>query len=583
MAHKTNKNIVILRGKNFNVFPKGEIIPKTIKVLDLSHNSIEELPKNIKSFVNLRKLIVNNNKLRYLPQEIKELVNLEEIVLSNNYFDEFPKVLLQLKNLKLICLNNNRIKDIPENIITELPRLKNFYIKNNFLPRELEAIANKGSRYIKIYFENKKHYKQINKNQRVNLLKIQKLKIRNIGIFDEFEINFDEHVTCLIGVNGCGKTTIIRALALAITGINHGDIKDNLKNDYLKILKPEKTAEEAYIELSYCIDGIKAKSSYFLHKDLENLSITTNSLFLQKDSLDEFVIPIVGFIQNRNGEHEIQQKYKQPNIRELITLVNNRSENYLRQFGDWLITKKAQDEVAIIEKITEILSEIIDEKIEFSFYKDNIWVKNRTNPDGIPIEMLSLGFQDTFGWVGYFLQCMANTYPNEPDYWEKPAICIIDELDTYLHPLWQAKALKILQKNFINTQFIISTHSPFIIEGLVEEQIVMLTKDGRAKYNEEPVWGWLYGDIIREFFQHTIDFSHYDTYKLKQDIKNMEKLVQQGDEEAINKLDNLKYKLKRLENSISMADGVKDLRIELEERKNELDELIVKVKQKLNS
>jgi len=118
---------------------------------------------------------------------------------------------------------------------------------------------------------------------------------------------------------------------------------------------------------------------------------------------------------------------------------------------------------------------------------------------------------------------------------------------------------------------------------LEEGQIVMLTKDSRPEYNKEPVWGWLYGDIIREFFEHTIDFSQYDTYKLKQEIKKLEKLVLQGDEDAKKKLDKLRNKLNRLEDSLAKADGVKDLRIELEERKNELDELIVKVKQKINS
>ena len=49
-------------------------------------------------------------------------------------------------------------------------------------------------------------------------LSLKKLKIENIGIFSHLEIDFSEKVTVLIGENGIGKTTILRAMALALAG-----------------------------------------------------------------------------------------------------------------------------------------------------------------------------------------------------------------------------------------------------------------------------------------------------------------------------------------------------------------------------
>ena len=44
--------------------------------------------------------------------------------------------------------------------------------------------------------------------------KLIKLRLENIGGFHNFELNFHEKLTVLIGKNGAGKTTILRSIAL---------------------------------------------------------------------------------------------------------------------------------------------------------------------------------------------------------------------------------------------------------------------------------------------------------------------------------------------------------------------------------
>ncbi|MDM8566475.1 AAA family ATPase [Candidatus Halobeggiatoa sp. HSG11] len=44
--------------------------------------------------------------------------------------------------------------------------------------------------------------------------KLTKLKLKNIGGFKTFELNFHEQLTVLIGKNGLGKTTILKSIAL---------------------------------------------------------------------------------------------------------------------------------------------------------------------------------------------------------------------------------------------------------------------------------------------------------------------------------------------------------------------------------
>ncbi len=53
-----------------------------------------------------------------------------------------------------------------------------------------------------------------------------------------------------------------------------------------------------------------------------------------------------------------------------------------------------------------------------------------------------------------------------------PGIVMIDEIDLYLHPHWQKHVLQDLAKAFPMIQFIVSTHSPFIVQSLQEGQLV---------------------------------------------------------------------------------------------------------------
>ena len=70
---------------------------------------------------------------------------------------------------------------------------------------------------------------------------------------------------------------------------------------------------------------------------------------------------------------------------------------------------------------------------------------------------------------------------------DTPGVVLIDEVDLYLHPKWQKHVLADLQKAFPKIQFIVSTHSPFIIQSLKENQLVSFDPDyqpGGQPYTE---------------------------------------------------------------------------------------------------
>ena len=53
-------------------------------------------------------------------------------------------------------------------------------------------------------------------------------------------------------------------------------------------------------------------------------------------------------------------------------------------------------------------------------------------------------------------------------------IVLIDEIDMHLHPKWQQKIVSDLKTTFPKIQFIITTHSPFIVQSLKADEILNL-------------------------------------------------------------------------------------------------------------
>jgi predicted ATP-binding protein involved in virulence len=72
---------------------------------------------------------------------------------------------------------------------------------------------------------------------------------------------------------------------------------------------------------------------------------------------------------------------------------------------------------------------------------------------------------------------MALGNPKEEDPLTSPGVVLIDEIDLHLHPEWQRRVVGDLLKTFPNTQFILTSHSPFIVEAINNHLQRHLIKD----------------------------------------------------------------------------------------------------------
>ncbi|XP_048832661.1 leucine-rich repeat-containing protein 7 isoform X8 [Brienomyrus brachyistius] len=105
---------------------------RTLEELYLDANQIEELPKQLFNCQALRKLSIPDNDLSNLPTTIASLVNLKELDISKNGIQEFPDNIKCCKCLTVVEASVNPITKLPDGF-TQLLNLTQLFLNDAFL------------------------------------------------------------------------------------------------------------------------------------------------------------------------------------------------------------------------------------------------------------------------------------------------------------------------------------------------------------------------------------------------------------------------------------------------------------------
>ena len=86
--------------------------------------------------------------------------------------------------------------------------------------------------------------------------------------------------------------------------------------------------------------------------------------------------------------------------------------------------------------------------------------------EDLELSQLSDGYKTMIGLAIDLSRRMAAGNPDMDNPLESPAVVLIDEVDLHLHPAWQQRVVSDLLRCFPNTQFILTTHSSVVVEGV---------------------------------------------------------------------------------------------------------------------
>ena len=188
----------------------------------------------------------------------------------------------------------------------------------------------------------------------------------------------------------------------------------------------------------------------------------------------------------------------------------------LSDFQEWLLqldySQKSGSEKSQkrLEKMHDLVrSDPFPGVTDFSFKKDgdneHVVVVFSAGKDGdVRFEELGFGYQTTLTWLADFCKRMFELYPDAENPLHEEAVVLVDEIDLHLHPKWQRDLVPTLSKIFPKVQFIVTTHSPHVLQSMEDVNLYVLRRDAESgeieaeRSNVTNFTGWTVEEILSE-------------------------------------------------------------------------------------
>ena len=382
-------------------------------------------------------------------------------------------------------------------------------------------------------------------------MRIDLLEMINFRNMKNQKISFaDKNFVVLIGDNGSGKTTILEAITKAfvpvLRTVNSPAFKEcDLANNDIKH-GTTSTAVKVEITLDdkqYAWTNKRRLSSQTPFEagiddkepdDLKELK----KIYAKK--VEEKKLPLVLYYGTDRIIREVPRRGHIKTF-EITDALNNCFDNmnYFRDFYDWFKTEEDLELRGLREnrdyknQRLDCVRHAIERMIKgYSNLRIELQPSRMimTNSEGVDlqIEQLSGGYKAVLSVVADIAKRLSIANPESDNPLEEEAVILIDELDLHLHPKWQKCIVEDLKRTFPKCQFIISTHSPFIIQSVNAEELFDINEmqfaDEKGMYSgwsidmiQEEIMGVekktpIYNQLMREF-SDAVDNEEYPRVK----------------------------------------------------------------------
>ncbi|GKW47362.1 AAA family ATPase [Planococcus sp. NCCP-2050] len=402
-------------------------------------------------------------------------------------------------------------------------------------------------------------------NEEGNLY-ITSVHAMNLRKFKEINVEFNRGFNFLVGPNGSGKTSILRAIAMCLS---HSSIEDSRIGDSSE-LWTDFTCNNRNYRIGFGTGW--AETTSYRSTRFKNLNYPASQENRQsfvfttiKDVIPVFAPLFIGayrkfsyqLIQGMSREEGPSQRREFYRDNAAASL----NGTYLPNVKQWLINRYfiIDKEWAEIEKVNWNwlllnLKLLAPADSDFSFIEIGRELEPKFSLYGKEtyLEELSSGFQSILSIVLSIFEWVESTNEREGQEVRKAkGTVIIDELDVHLHPEWQLTISKSLKTIFPELQFIVTTHSPHIIASAESGEIITIPSEDtfNVKPKEQSYSGWTTDQILEDI----MNVNSLENKIYSQLINQAYNFIKKEDKNG------LKETLLQMENIIHPADTVAEV------------------------
>lgn len=432
-------------------------------------------------------------------------------------------------------------------------------------------------------------------------MKIRKLHLKNIGVFDDTEINFrpsevkdKAEIHILTGQNGSGKSTILMSLANLFDFELEPAFPDSGANIPFLFLEStgnnfyKRSRSEGY--LSYDLQFRNEKQSYSFFNSLDTYThsidrfgergFTSREFFSYNNDIDVLLLSYSNALKSKTypSAHnfavfafsgyrrikaerveaiyepkdfnplfqslEFSKDYSQPNQITINQLIANNISNRALAKEDNSF-EEAERYTKVIDAIETAVRDIVGYEIKFVLKRQPNELKLRVRGEELDFDVLPDGLRSLISWMADLLgRVDLLKWQDDLPINEKNLILFLDEIEVHLHPAWQRKVLPVVQKLFKNSQIFISTHSPFVVNSVDDAWVYKLELDENGKARVADVVksedGLSYQTVLREVFGIDKRFGDEAQNKLDDFYKKRDLILKANGKKQIKKEDFIK-------------------------------------------
>lgn len=335
----------------------------------------------------------------------------------------------------------------------------------------------------------------------VNIVKVRHLH----DIIIPLDKNNRKHLI-LTGKNGSGKTSVLEALIEHFKYVvgnfyTKEQIQKQLDHDRGSMTngQSEKDKQENLNRQK----AINMWEKEMLHWTSGTVTECTSfSELRQKYASGDFILAY--YKANRLSKVEISNTIENIQLKNKYELGESPGQKLIKYMVGLKATQAFAQQKGDASRVTEIeqwfnrferiLKQIFDDSslvldFDIDTFKFRILQKNREPFD---FNTMSSGYSAIFDIINDLIMRMENSKGAT-----KEGIVLIDEIDTHLHLELQRTIMPFLTELFPNIQFIVSTHSPFILNSI--DNAVIYDLETRTLV-EDGLANCPYGGIVESFF-----------------------------------------------------------------------------------
>lgn len=314
---------------------------------------------------------------------------------------------------------------------------------------------------------------------------LNRIEIENLRAIRSLALDFGTGAstrrwTVLLGENGCGKSTVLKAIGLVLAGSDAlpellVDVDEWVHNDakVAKIRAQISTAQGERRNLSLEIRRGDGRDS-IIRRNQAGLKPLDAAVV--KADRNYFVAGYGAFRRPPDPERSSHNRSARLSRAENVATLFSAATD-LMSIEQWAMELDYREGTRGRAIIAEALESLLPGMQFKSIDKRGRRIIMSTQDGEVPLRNLSEGYQAMAAWAGDILYRMTEIFGD----WEKPltarGVLLIDEMDLHLHPVWKRNFVDFLNRAFPSLQIIATTHSPLSIQQCGEGELFVVKRE----------------------------------------------------------------------------------------------------------